>query len=100
MRQRREVVGDDEAGGDRDHDDSGHRQRKVSLLAEGHQQLHAKLHTREIGKRGLLRVCDRQALEPRVDSRLRAHCAHRQGRSKSRQSDQARHGSVRRNGLS
>jgi hypothetical protein len=67
LRQRREVVRDDKADDDHDHDGGGHGQRKVPLLAEGDPQLHAKLHAGEDGKRGLLRLCDRQALEQRVD---------------------------------
>jgi hypothetical protein len=60
MRQRREVGGDDRADDDdHEHDDRGHGQRKVPLLADDHPQLHAKLHTGELGKRGLLRLCDR-----------------------------------------
>jgi hypothetical protein len=70
MRQRREVIGDDEADDDddHDHDDGSHSQWKVPLLAEGHPQLHAELHTGEYRKTGLLRLRDRQALEQRVDS--------------------------------
>jgi hypothetical protein len=95
MRQRREVIRDDKADDDHDHDDGSHRQRKVPLLAEGHPQLHAKLHAGEHGKRGLLRLRDRQALEQRVDSRLRPHSAHRQSGSASRASDQTGDGLLR-----
>jgi hypothetical protein len=95
MRQRREVIRDDKADDDHDHDDGSHRRRKVPLLAEGHPQLHAKLHAREHGKRGLLRLRDRQALEQRVDSRLRPHSAHRQSGSASRASDQTGDGLLR-----
>jgi hypothetical protein len=99
MRQRREVSRDDKADDDHDHDDGGHRQRKVPLLAEGHPQLHAKLHAGEQGKTGLLRLRDRQALEQRVDSRLRPHSAHRKSGSASRESDQTGDGLLRSNEL-
>jgi len=92
LRQQREVGGDDEADDYHEHDDDdghGHRQRNVPLLAEGDSQLHAKLHAGEQRQRGLLRLCDRQALEQRVDSRLRPHSAHRKSGSASRESDQA-----------
>jgi hypothetical protein len=78
MRQQREVVGDDQADDyERDHDDRGHRQRKVPLLAEDHPQLHAKLHAGERDEGKLLRLRARQAVEQRLDSRLRPHRAHR-----------------------
>jgi len=99
MRQRREVGGDNKADDDHEHDDHRHRQRNVPLLTEGHPQLHAKLHAGEHGKRGLLRLCDRQALEQRVDSRLRPHSAHRKSGSASRARDQAGSGSMRWNEL-
>jgi hypothetical protein len=79
MRQRREVVGDDKARDYDDHDDHdrGHRQRQVPLSAEGHPQLHAKLHAGKYREAELLRLRARQAFEQRVDSRLRSHSAHR-----------------------
>jgi hypothetical protein len=100
MRQRRrEVIRDDKADDDHDYDDGSHRRREVPLLAAGHPELHAKLHSGEHGKRGLLRLRDRQALEQRVDSRLRPYSAHRKSGSASRESDQAGDGNMRTNEL-
>jgi hypothetical protein len=100
MRHQRQVVRDDKADDDdHDHDYRGHGQRKVPLLDDDHPQLHAQLHAGQHDKRGLLRLCDRQALEQRVESRLRSYRAHRQSGSASRESDQAGDGLLRRNEL-
>jgi hypothetical protein len=102
MRQRRYVLGDDKSRDDRNdrydrHQDHGHGQ--VPLPTDGHSELHAKLHEGKRGKRTVLRLCDRQALEQRVDSRLREHRAHRKSCPASREVDQAGDGSLRRNQL-
>jgi hypothetical protein len=99
MRQRREVVGDGNDPGGHDDRNHGHRHGQVPLLADGHQQLHAKLHAGERGKRRFLRLCDRQALAQRVDSRLRPYRAHGKGGSAGRKSDQTGDGRLRRNKL-